>query len=448
MTKLRLRYVAAPVLMGALTASTSWGQETGAHAVTIPAGTPLEARLTQHEPMKVGEALRATLVYRLYVDNRLALPAGTELTGRVIDLEPDKSRRVDARLNADFTPFHHPVVRFDHAVLAGGTSVVLDTSEARNGAPLLHLSPPPAHKTRSMIKQQWDGLKQRAKDAKEAIVASGKGDRLLQLLYSQLPYHPERIEKGTAWSFALTAPAVLPIAAEQAGTGAAAVNDPPPADSGSSSAKEGTGSLLLHAYLDEQLSSKDAKAGSTFRATIAEPVRGADHALLVPEGSILVGTITRARPAKSFGRAGVLRFDFRQLELSQGERKQVIGSLAGTDFSTGAKLEMDSEGEVKPQQQSKVLVPLAMIFLASRPLDDDGNLTAGATVGSNGLGFIGRIVGMAAGSRNLAAGIGFYGTAIAVYRRWIRRGREVEFPKYNRIDVEISEQTGKELAPR
>jgi hypothetical protein len=416
------------------------------HTFTIPAGTPLEARLMQNEPMRAGANLRATLVYPLYVDNRLALPAGTELTGTVVDLEPDKSRRADARLNADFTPFHHPMVRFDHAVLAGGMSVALDTSEARNGAPLLHLSPA-FRKSRSMIKQQWYGLKQQAENVKEAIIAPGKGDRLLQLLYSQLPYHPERIEKGTVWSFTLTAPAVLPVAAKPARNDKAAVNDPTPADSMRGAPRERSGSLLLHAYLDEKLSSQDAKTGSTFRATIAEPVRGPDNALLVPEGSRLVGTITRARPARSFGRAGVLRFSFRQLDLPQEEGKQVIGSLAGADSATGTKLALDSEGEVKPQQQSKVLVPLAMTFLASRPLDDEGNLTAGAAVGSNGLGLLGRILGMTTGSRDLAAGIGFYGGAISVYRRWIRRGHEVEFPKYNRIDVAISQQAGRELLP-
>ena len=408
-------------------------------AMTIPAGTPLEARLTRHVPMKAGQALHATLAYPLYVNNQMALPAGTKLSGSIVHLEPDKTRRVDARLNADFTPFHHPVVRFDYALLADGTSVTLTTSEVSNGAPLLHLSPPPASKTRSLIKQQWDALKQRTHDTKEAIFGPGKGDRLVQLLYSQLPYHPERVETGTAWSFELTEPAVLPTMAN---------SDALPAVAGSDPAGEKKSSLLLHAYLDQELSSKDAKAGGTFRATIAEPVRGEGHAVLVPEGSVLVGTITRARPAKSFGRAGVLRFDFRQLQLPEGEQKQVIGSLAGTDSAAGAKLQMNSEGEVKPQQQSKVLVPLAMIFLASRPLDDDSSQLAGATVGSNGLGFVGRIVGMASASRDLAAGIGFYGTAVSVYRRWIRRGKEVEFPKYNRIDVEISERTGKELAPR
>ena len=36
----------------------------------------------------------------------------------------------------------------------------------------------------------------------------GLGDRAKQLLYHQLPYHPERIAAHTAWSFELTAPAI------------------------------------------------------------------------------------------------------------------------------------------------------------------------------------------------------------------------------------------------
>jgi hypothetical protein len=260
------------------------------------------------------------------------------------------------------------------------------------------------------------------------------------LLYSQLPYHPERVEAGTAWSCVLAEPIELQPAISSHAVAA-------PAEIKNRDATEKT-SLLLHAYLNQELSSKNAKAGQAFNATIAEPLRGRNQSLLVPEGAVLVGAVTRAHPAKSFGRAGVLRFDFRQLQLPEGQRKQISGSLAGTDSAAGAKLQMDAEGEVKPQSQSKVLIPLALGLLASRPLDSDSSQLAGATVGSNGLGFAGRIVGMASASRNLAAGIGFYGTAVSVYRRWIRHGRDVEFPRYNRIDVEISERTGRELTPQ
>lgn len=421
-----------------LTCTAAGRSQAAANTVTIPAGTPLEVRLTQHVPMRIGTQLHTTLAYPVYVHDELALPAGTKVTGAIVALQADPARRVDARLNADFTPFHRPVVRFDHAQLTNGVSVSLSTTQVSDGAPLLHLTPPQQKKKRSLIGQQWDAMRQQISDTKQVILGPGKGDRLLQLVYHQLPYHPERVETGTAWNCVLAEPVELPSATSSSSSAG-------PAKSAPDSEKL---SLLLHAYLDQTLSSKDAKAGQTFNAVIAEPLRGPGQSLLAPEGSVLVGAVTRARAARSFGRSGVLRFDFREIRLPEGERKQVTGSLMGADAAAGAKLQMDAEGEVKPQPQNKVLVPLAMVLLASRPLDDDSSQLAGATVGSNGLGFVGRIVGMASASRDLAAGIGFYGAAVSVYRRWIRHGKEIEFPKYTRIDVEISERTGRELMPQ
>lgn len=427
-----------------LTCTAAGRSQVAANAMTIPAGTPLEVRLTQHVPMRVGTPLHATLAYPVYVHDELVLPAGTSITGSIVALQPDPTRRVDARLNADFTPFHRPVVRFDHVQLANGESITLTTNQVSDGAPLLHLTPPQQKKKRSLIGQQWDAMRQQISDTKQVILGPGKGDRLLQLVYHQLPYHPERVETGTAWNCVLAEPVELPPAIS-ASSSVGLANPTGPAKIAPVSEKP---SLLLHAYLDQTLSSKDAKAGQTFDAVIAEPLRGPDQTLLAPEGSVLVGAVTRARPARSFGRSGVLRFDFREIRLPEGERKQVTGSLIGADAAAGAKLQMNAEGQVQPQPQDKVLVPLAMVLLASRPLDDDSSQLAGATVGSNGLGFVGRIVGMASASRDLAAGIGFYGAAVSVYRRWIRHGKEIEFPKYTRIDVEISEQTGRELMPR
>jgi hypothetical protein len=50
-------------------------------------------------------------------------------------------------------------------------------------------------------------------------------------------------------------------------------------------------------------------------------------------------------------------------------------------------------------------------MLAGRALDEDGNLTLQTGVASNGFGLIGRIVGIAVGDRNLAAGLGYYAAA-------------------------------------
>ncbi|GGH12859.1 hypothetical protein GCM10011586_32380 [Silvibacterium dinghuense] len=410
---------------------------------TIPAGTPLQVRLVRAVPVRQGEDLATTLVFPVYVDGALVLPAGTRVHGRIVELPPDHSRRVDARLNGDFTPFHKAVVQLDELWTADGAAVPLVTATANDGAPLLSLAPAPQHG--GIIHQEWDAGIGILRGAGEELTAPGKGERLKQLLYSQLPYHPERLQAGTSWSVELTQPVDISLPAKPAAPVPSLSHTPSDSASGTPSTVGASGkTMLLHAYLDRALSSKDAKAGSTFEATLTQPVAEGGKAL-VPQGSVLVGMVTRARPAKSFGRAGVLRFDFRELRLPEGERKAVTGSLTGVETTASGSLQLDGEGQVKPQAPSRVIVPLAMVFLASRPLDSDGNQLAGATVGSNGIGLIGRVVGMASASRNLAAGIGFYGAAVSVYRRWLRRGREVEFPRFTRVDVKITEQTGRAL---
>ena len=67
---------------------------------------------------------------------------------------------------------------------------------------------------------------------------------------------------------------------------------------------------------------------------------------------------------------------------------------------------------------------------------------------SNGMGLIGRVVGVTAASKNLAAGIGFYGAGVSDYRRWRRHGKDLTFPKDKRIDIEVSQRVGQQLSQR
>src|ERR1700679_1855415 len=62
-------------------------------SVQIPSTTPLSVELFQHVPMKTGEPLEGRLLYPVYVDNRIAIPAGATLRGTVIQLDSDRSRR-------------------------------------------------------------------------------------------------------------------------------------------------------------------------------------------------------------------------------------------------------------------------------------------------------------------------------------------------------------------
>jgi hypothetical protein len=392
--------------------------------IEIPAKTPLTIQLVQHVPMKAGAQLEGRLLYPVYVDNRIAIPTGTTLRGTVLQLDADRSRRIHARLRGDFTPFHIPVVRFDELILDDGAVESMVSNGARDGAPILRLSPAPGQKG-SMVSREIAAEKQRIKDAAAQITAPGRGDRLVQFIYTQLPYHPERIEKGTAWTVDLTQP--LDLRLKDVPPEARAQSEPP----GPSAATE----WRLRAYLQETISSADRKPGDSFQAVVSEPVFNAEHAVVVPQGSVIVGEVTQTKRARSFGRQGKLRFRFRQLKLPTGFTQPVEGTLAGVDANKSANLQIDGEGGIAPKPRNRVLLPLVLTFLAGRGLDSDGNQALNGAVASNGFGIVGRIAGIAASSRNVAAGIGFYGAALAFYDLCLARGHDVVFTRNTRIEV-------------
>ncbi|MEO8870114.1 MAG: hypothetical protein ABI357_04715, partial [Granulicella sp.] len=113
----------------------------------------------------------------------------------------------------------------------------------------------------------------------------------------------------------------------------------------------------------------------------------------------------------------------------------VQGTLAGADASKSQQLQIDSEGEVQPKPKDRVIVPMVLTILAGRALDNDGSLAGNAAVSSNGFGIIGRVIGIVAGSRYLATGIGFYAAGLSFYERWLVHGQNVAFVKNTRIEV-------------
>ena len=413
--------------------------------VQIPVGTPLPVQLGKHVPLKKGQALDCHLMYPVYAKNKVAIPAGSIVRGKVLALNPDRSQRIHGRLWGDFTPFNIPVVHFDQLVLPDGAVQKIVSSDATNGAPVLHLSTPAASKSRSFVSRQFSQAEQQAKNAAALVTAPGRKDRLVQLLYRQLPYHPQRIESATMWTVTLTQPLTLTEneAPEQARKNTAAATIAPPKPTPESPSPTNTpakdkAAWHLSAYLQQTISSATQKKGDTFDAIVSAPIFKPDHTLEIPEGSVLLGTITQSKPARFFGRAGKLRFDFRELKLPGAVSQPVQGTLAGANSSKSQKLQIDSEGGVQPQPQNRVIVPLVLTFLASRALDTDGNLTANSAVSSNGFGIVGRVVGIVSGSRYLAAGIGFYAAAVSVGERWLVHGQNVTFVKNTRIEVTMT----------
>jgi hypothetical protein len=169
---------------------------------------------------------------------------------------------------------------------------------------------------------------------------------------------------------------------------------------------------------------------------------------VVPEGSKLIGRVTAANPARSFGRNGKLRFTFQQVKFPQGFGTEVQGSLAGAMAEKSQDLQMDAEGTVTPRRKSSAVAPMLLTLLAGRALDQDGGgMVVKQGVASNGLGLAGRIVGLTAGAPNLAAGIGFYAAGLSFYDNFLHTGRDVIFPKDTRIEIETTPLRAPVLKP-
>ena len=412
--------------------------------VTLPAGTPLVMRLIDNRPMRAGVPVTAELIYPVYSDNHLVVPAKSLLNGTVVALRPDTSRRIRARLGGDLTPFHIPVVQFTELVLPDGARIPMSTETSTDGAPIFRAVAPPPSKG-GFFRQQFDMGLAVARSDVALFTAPGKADRLTQFVYNRLPYHPERIEKATTWTTQAVAPVSLPA---QPASPAPVIStsaqpkrhfweEPAPVETPPDNAP---GRWTIQAYLDQPLSSETSKPGQAIKATVADPILNPDGAVAIPQGATLVGTVAKAQPARRFGRTGTLTFNFRQLTFPGGDPQNVQTQLTGAD--SARDLALNSEGQVKSKPQDKVSLPLILAIIASRPLDrgengaSDHQLGKNAASGAAGLGLVGTIIGLSGISPNAAAGIGYYGTALAVYDRWIARGKKVVFPRDTRIVVQ------------
>ena len=440
--------IALSLLPGAALCQTEGG--------TLPAETPLALRIDQHLPMRNGQPVRAQLIYPVYANDKLLLPKDTVVTGSVVELRSDRSRRIRAVMGGDFTPFHKPVVRFTNFVLTDGTSIPFASGDAAEGAPIFRAVPSPPAKG-GFLRRQFDGILSVARTDVAIFTGPEKADRFVQFIYTQIPYHPPRIDKGTAWTIEISHSVELP--AEPAPPAVVVAVPPkrhfweeplPPADPASAD----TGSWIVQANLDEPISSETSQDGQASKAIGADPIFNPDHTIAIPQGSTLIGAVTRAKPSRKFGRTGVLTFNFDQLHVPQEETRTVETRLTGAD--SARDIALTSEGQPKSKPQDKISLPILLALMASRPLDQDEgkNLSGGgnslgknAVGGAAGLGLVGTVIGLTGVSPNVAAGIGYYGAARAFYYRWIAKGQKIDFARNTRIVVETTPRRSAPIKP-
>jgi hypothetical protein len=98
--------------------------------LTVPKGTAVQVVLDKEVRIqKVGQPVHGRVAEPVYAFDKLVVPVGTEVTGRITELEgvSGGKRTLDA-LNADFTPPRKVQIEFDDLELIDGRHIPIHTT--------------------------------------------------------------------------------------------------------------------------------------------------------------------------------------------------------------------------------------------------------------------------------------------------------------------------------
>src|SRR5205823_9850973 len=125
------------------------------------------------------------------------------------------------------------------------------------------------------------------------------------------------------------------------------------------------------------LNSSISKKGDTVEALITEPLVVSDH-LILPEGSVIRGSVMQARPARRLARNGQLRILFHEVAPPDGVAQKVQTSLEGVAVAKGENLKLDSEGGAQvTTPKTRYLTTGIQVALAAASAMPDSDARAG-----------------------------------------------------------------------
>ncbi|HXM41308.1 MAG TPA: hypothetical protein VN924_08655 [Bryobacteraceae bacterium] len=277
-----------------------------------------------------------------------------------------------------------------------------------------------------------------------AFKAPGKLSRLKSRLFEMLPYHRQAWPAGTLFNGALEEPL----------TGLA----PIPIEAGTDHAVAESEDREITARLLTPISSATARRGAPVEAAVTRPVFSADHALLIPEGSRLLGDVVQAQRARFLHRNGKVLFVFHQIRLPAGPAQSIQGYLEGVEANFDAHLAIDSEGATQvASPKTRFIFPAIAVAVAGLSFHQDYNaqgvpdwdVGGRAESGAVGLGLIGTLLTQI-GPRAFASSIAITGAAFSIYSNFIGRGANVVLPANTRVKISLkardSEGGGKPVA--
>jgi hypothetical protein len=401
-------------------------------ALTVPKGTPIQVVLDKEIRIrKVGQPIQGRVAEGIYSFDKLVIPANTKVLGKITAIRPiSTGHRAEAVLNANFTPGHKIDVEFTALVLPDGRRIPIETKVTPGSGQVVQFVSATGEKGKGIAgviskkkreaekqaRQQWDAAMQQVK-------APGKIHRIKRYVLAELPFHPHYINAGTIYFAELQNP--LAFGREPLTAALAKSIAHPVLPDGS----------VVQARLLTPLNSATAHWGDPVTAIVTKPLFDGPR-LIVPEGSLLKGSVLQARPARRMSRNGQLRPVFHQLTLPDGIQQKVEASLAGVQAGKAQGLKLDAEGGAQASAPKGRYLDTAISVALAAASQGDDMLDAGGG-GAGGFRFVGLAIGLAARSQPLGAAMGAFGASRSIYTHFFADGRNVVLPKYTAMDITI-----------
>jgi hypothetical protein len=415
--------------------------------LTVPKGEPISIALEREVRIrKVGQPVSGRVTRPVYVFDHLVIPAGTEVIGRIKEIESiSRKKRVLGWMNGNLTPGRAVEVEFNELRLGNGDQKDLHVQPTTGSPQVLRLRSGNAadknqnsqgvvsskiHDARQEVKRQW-------RSAMQQIEEPGKTHRLMRYAVARLPAHPQYLAAGTTYFSELREPLYFGeefVAADRL----SAVGTEPAAGS------------VIHALLTTPVDSATTAKGTEIEAVLSQPLFDGDH-LILPQGTRLRGLVTQVRPARRLKHNGQLRLSFRNLVLPDGIEQRVVTNLQAIQTREDDHVTLDSEGGARTTSPgTRYLSTAISLGLATAAFHQDtdaeanslnSNATGGAgnaaAGGAVGFGLLGIATGALARSQPLGMAMGAYGASRSIYSNFLGRGRDIAFPKNTEMEIEI-----------
>jgi len=383
--------------------------------IIVDSGSDLRCRLDKGLRItKAGEPITVRLAEPVYVGAVLAIPRGSRIQGRIATVSTAPwSKRTGRLLNGDFTPPRIAHVTFENLVLSDGSSLPIHTGTTVGVSSV---------KTSKYVpKSQRPGVRDMVQGAEGPLREPNKMQRLREAALMSLPYHPEYLDQATIFDAVLLDPIAMPLPV-QSRVDVASTN----------------GGNYLRVRLLTPLRSRAIARGETIQAAVSEPYYSADHSLLYPAGTKLEGTVTKAKSARWMKRNGALLFSFHSVLASDGTVRSLSATVTEVEAPGSQGLAIGQEGDIKATTSmlTRLRAPLSLIGPSTAL--SDSTAWSRARNGDKGFGLLG--AGAAQASVATAAGFGYYGAAMQIYKAFIAKGANVELPTNTPIALRLDEE--------